>query len=85
MILEKMLDKVAARKEYEKAYVLVVATLVGMLISSFLFLYFFLSGNYIRGTMFVLSFIGMILLFFTFLKQYKTFKFLAMFSVGGVK
>ena len=85
MILEKELDRIGALKEYQKAYILSISSLIGIGCSISLITYYLLSGNYIRVAMFGLSAVGMILLFFTFLKQYKTFKFLAMFSVGGVK
>ena len=81
--IDEPLMFIASRKNVTKALFKALITFYGSIVSLFVSVTYFVLGNYLRGSIYSLAFVGMCLMCIQFSVQYKTFKFLAQFS-GGI-
>jgi hypothetical protein len=76
----KIINKLGNMKDYKKALLKSLLTLYGSVASIIVSIFYFISGDIIRGIIFSISFVGLFLMCLSFSSQYKTFKFLAQFA-----
>lgn len=78
--IKKIIDKVGALKDHEKALIKSSLSFLGVIFALIVATYYFLSNQYVRGSIYLLAGISFSLMFISFCSQYRTFKFLLQFS-----
>ena len=83
MKIDKPILEIASKTNVQKALFKSLSTFYGSIATITLSVVYFVLGEWIKGLIYSVAFVGMCLMCIQFSVQYKTFKFLAQFS-GGI-